>query len=304
MRFNRLDLNLLVALDALLDEKKTTAAAQRISVSQSAISGMLARLRVYFEDDLLVQVGRQMELTPLGRDLADPVRQLLLQIHATVGIRPALSIATERRHFRITVSDYAIPILIAPLLRRLQAQAPFITIELRPQIENSGQTLRRGETELSIVPDDYLDAAHPHELLFEDTYSCVAWEGNAEVGATLDLATFSRCGHVAPLLGRPGAPTVAERHMNESGIVRHIALTTYDFASLAPMVVGTNLIATMQTRLARDSAQRLPVRVLAPPVPMPGLRLCMQWHQYQTADPAHRWLREQLVDVAREGAGP
>ena len=301
MRFNRLDLNLLVALDALLDEKKTTAAAQRISVSQSAISGMLARLRIYFEDDLLVQVGRQMELTPLGRDLADPVRQLLLQIHATVAIRPAVSIATERRHFRITVSDYAVPILIAPLVKRLQAQAPLITIELRPQIENTGQTLRRGETELSIVPEDYVDAEHPHELLFEDTYSSVVWDGNTDVGAMLDMDTFTRCGHVSPHLGRPGAPTVAERHFAANNVARHIAVITHDFTSLAPMVVGTNLIATMQTRLAKDSARRLPIRVLAPPIAMPVLRVCMQWHRYQTTDPAHRWLREQLVAVAQEG---
>lgn len=301
MRFNRLDLNLLVALDALLDEKKTTAAAERISVSQSAISGMLARLRVYFEDDLLVQVGRQMELTPLGRDLADPVRQLLLQIHATVGIRPALSIAEERRHFRITVSDYTVPILIAPLVRRLQTLAPLITIELRPQVDGNGPTLRRGETELSIVPEDYLDPEHPHELLFEDSYSCVVWDGNTEVGATLDVDTFSRCRHVAPHLGRPGTPTVAERHLEATKIRRHISVITHDFTSLAPMVVGTNLIATVQTRLAHDSARRLPLRVLAVPVAMPALRMCVQWHRYQTADPAHRWLREQLMAVAAEG---
>jgi DNA-binding transcriptional LysR family regulator len=301
MRLNRLDLNLLVALDALLDEKKTTAAAARLSVSQSAISGMLARLRLYFEDDLLVQVGRQMELTPLGRDLADPVRQLILQIQATVAIRPSLSIATERRHFRITVSDYGVPILIAPLVRRLQQAAPFITVELRPQIETTGLGLRRGETDLSIVPDDYLDPGHPHVLLFEDTYSCVVWEGNDAVGDVLSLDAFSRCGHVAPHLGRPGAPTVAERHLADSKVARHIAVTTHDFSSAAPLVVGTNLIATMQTRLARDSAARLPLRVLAPPVAMPVLRLCMQWHDYQTADPAHRWLREQLVAVAGEG---
>ncbi|WP_332847770.1 LysR family transcriptional regulator [Massilia sp. S19_KUP03_FR1] len=299
MRFNRLDLNLLVALDALLDEKKTTAAAQRLSVSQSAISGMLARLRVYFEDDLLVQVGRQMELTPLGRDLADPVRQLILQIQATVAIRPALSIATERRNFKITVSDYTVPILIAPLVRRLQALAPCITITLLPQIENTGLALRRGETDLTIVPDGYLDADHPHLLLFEDSYSCVVWDGNTEVGATLDLATFARCGHVAPHLGRPGAPTVAERHLAASGVTRSIAVTTHDFTSQATLVVGTQLITTMQTRLAHDSAARLPLRVLAVPVAMPTLRVCMQWHDYQSADPAHRWLREQLVAVAQ-----
>ena len=299
MRFNRLDLNLLVALDALLDEKKTTAAAARLSVSQSAISGMLARLRLYFDDDLLVQVGRQMELTPLGRDLADPVRQLLLQIQATISIRPTLSIATERRHFRITVSDYAVPILIAPLVRRLQELAPFISIELRPQIENTGQNLRRGETELSIVPDHYLDATHPHALLFEDSYSCVVWDQNTEVGATLDLATFSRCGHVVPRLGRPGEPTVAERYFDENKVQRSIAVITHDFTSLAALVVGTNLIATMQTRLARDSQARLPLRLLAPPVAVPPLRLCMQWHDYQTTDPAHAWLREQVLAAAR-----
>lgn len=301
MRFNRLDLNLLVALDALLDEKKTTAAAQRLSVSQSAISGMLARLRVYFEDDLLVQVGRQMELTPLGRDLADPVRQLILQIQATVAIRPALSIASERRHFRITVSDYAVPILIAPLVRRLQALAPHITIELRPQIENTGQQLRRGETELTIVPENYLDAGHPHLLLFEDSYSCVVWDGNTAVGDTLDLATFAQCGHIAPHLGRPGAPTVAERHLAASLPARHIAVVTYDFTAQATLVVGTDLITTMQTRLAHESAARLPLRVLAPPLAMPALRVCMQWHDYQSADPAHRWLREQLLAVAQAG---
>jgi LysR family nod box-dependent transcriptional activator len=301
MRFNRLDLNLLVALDALLDEKKTTAAAQRLSVSQSAISGMLARLRVFFEDDLLVQVGRHMELTPLGRELADPVRQLLLQIQATVAIRPALDLATERRHFRITVSDYGVPILIAPLVRRLQRLAPHITIELRPQIETTGQSLRRGETDLSIVPDDYLDAEHPHAQLFVDSYSCVVWDGNDAVGETLDLETFSRCGHVAPHLGRPGAPTVAERFFNDSGIARQVCVTTHDFSSLATVVVGTNLIATMQTRLARDSAQRLPLRLLVPPLQPPPLRVCMQWHRYQTSDPAHRWLREQLAAVAVEG---
>lgn len=301
MRFNRLDLNLLVALDALLDEKKTTAAAQRLSVSQSAISGMLARLRVYFEDDLLVQVGRQMELTPLGRELADPVRQLLLQIQATVTLRPTLDLATERRHFRITVSDYGVPILMAPLVQRLQQLAPLMTIELRPQIETTGLNLRRGETDLSIAPDDYLDAEHPHMQLFEDTYSCVAWDGNRTIGATLDLATFSRCRHVAPRLGHPGLPTVAERFMDSQGIARNVSVMTHDFSSLATMVIGTELIATMQTRLARAGAARLPLRVLAHPVDIPRLKVCMQWHRYQTSDPAHMWLREQLLAVAAAG---
>lgn len=299
MRFKGLDLNLLVALDALLGEKKTTAAAQRLSVSQSAVSGMLARLRVYFEDDLLVPVGRRMELTPLGRDLAAPVRELILQIQATVAIRPMLSIATVKRHFRITVSDYSVPILIAPLIRRLQELAPLMTIELRPQIENTGESLRRGETDLLIMPDEYIDPEHPHAVLFEDSFSCVVWEGNEQVGETLDLDTFLGCGHVAPRLGRPGAPTLADAYFEQNGIDRRIAVTTHDFTSLGPIVVRTQLIATMQTRLARDSQARLPLRVLAPSLNLPTLRVCMQWHHYHASDPAHRWLREQVLAVAQ-----
>lgn len=299
MRFKGLDLNLLVALDVLLSEKKTTVAAQRLSVSQSAISGMLARLRLYFEDDLLVLVGRQMELTPLGRDLAAPVRELMMQIQATVAVRPTLSIETAPRHFRITVSDYSVPILIAPLIRRLQELAPLMTIELLPQIENSGQNLRRGETDLLIMPDEYISPEHPHAILFEDSFSCVVWEDNREVGETLDLDTFLRCGHVAPRLGRPGMPTLADTYFEQNRIARRIAVTTHDFTSLGTIVVDTSLIATMQTRLARDSQARLPLRVLAPPVALPTLRVCMQWHHYHTSDPAHRWLREQLLAVAQ-----
>jgi len=119
MRFNGLDLNLLVVLDALLDEKKIIGAARRLSTSQSAVSGMQAKLRVHFGDQLLVPTGRTMTVTPLGQDLQEPVRALLLRIQATVAHRPTLDIATEKRTFRITVSDYAVQLILAPLMHRL-----------------------------------------------------------------------------------------------------------------------------------------------------------------------------------------
>ena len=300
MRFKRLDLNLLVALDALLDEKKTTRAAVRLNVSQSAISGMLARLRTYFDDDLLVQVGRGMELTPLARELADPVRQLLLQIEATVAIRPVLALDTERRHFRITVSDYAVSILMVPLIGRLQQLAPHITVELLPQNEHAGDKLRRGETDLLVIPEPFLAPDHPHALLFEDTYSCVVWNGNTTVGAALDMDTFLRSGHATSQLGRPRSPTLDERFLQEQGIRRRICVTTYDFGSMAQIVVGTELIATMHTRLAKASQACLPLKLLAPPLAMPTVRVCLQWHHYQDQDPCHRWLRDLLTAVARD----
>jgi LysR family nod box-dependent transcriptional activator len=300
MRFNGLDLNLLVVLDALLDEKKIIGAARRLSTSQSAISGMLAKLRVHFGDQLLVPTGRSMTVTPLGLDLQEPVRALLLRIQATVAHRPTFDMATEKRTFRITVSDYAVQLMIVPLMHRLQAVAPFISLELRPQIENVHQFLRNGETDLSIMPAEFIDPGQPHAPLFEETFSCVVWEGNTAVGATLDLDTFLQCGHAVVRLGQPSVPSLAESHLDALGLARRTCITTPDFTSLIPMVVNTQMIAVTQTRLALETQARLPIRVLAPPVPLPALRMSMQWHRYQTDDPSHRWLREQLLDVARE----
>jgi DNA-binding transcriptional LysR family regulator len=300
MRFNRLDLNLLVALDALLDEKKTTRAADRLNVSQSAISGMLARLREYFEDELLVPVGRHMELTPLGRDLANPVRELLLQIQATVAIRPGFLPGTESRHFRITASDYVISVLMARFVGRLHELAPNITVELLPQSEDASEKLRRGETDLLIIPENFIADDHPHELLFEDGFTCVIWDGNISVPEPLDMETFRRIGHVAPMLGRPRAPTLEERFLQGQGINRRICVTTPDFSSMAQIVVGTQLMATMHTRLAKASQQRLPLKLLAPPLAMPTVRECLQWHRYQGDDPCHKWIRDLLLSLARE----
>jgi LysR family nod box-dependent transcriptional activator len=251
-----------------------------------------------------VPTGRSMTVTPLGLDLQEPVRALLLRIQATVAHRPTFDMATERRTFRITVSDYAVQLMIVPLMHRLQAVAPFISLELRPQIENVHQFLRNGETDLSIMPAEFIDPGQPHAPLFEETFSCVVWEGNTAVGATLDLDTFLQCGHAVVRLGQPSVPSLAESHLDALGLARRTCITTHDFTSLIPMIVNTQMIAVTQTRLALETQARLPIRVLAPPVPLPALRMSMQWHRYQTDDPSHRWLREQLLDVARELGSP
>ncbi|HEX8601429.1 MAG TPA: LysR family transcriptional regulator, partial [Pseudoduganella sp.] len=124
MRFNRLDLNLLLALDALLEEQNITRAASRVNVSQSAMSGMLARLREFFEDDLLAAVGRNMELTVLGRQLVGPVRDLILHVHATVGIRVTFDPARETRCMKIMVSDYATEVFLNKVVARVLRDAP------------------------------------------------------------------------------------------------------------------------------------------------------------------------------------
>src|ERR1044071_1288476 len=124
MHFEQLDLNLLVALDALLTERSITAAGVRVHLTQSAMSGALSRLREFFGDELLTQVGRKMVPTPLGESLGEPVRQILLQIKSTLYAKPGFDPASSTRHFSLMMSDYVATVLMGQVLVRAEAQAP------------------------------------------------------------------------------------------------------------------------------------------------------------------------------------
>jgi LysR family nod box-dependent transcriptional activator len=300
MRFNRLDLNLLLALDALLEERNITRAASRVNVSQSAMSGMLARLREFFEDDLLAAVGRNMELTVLGRQLVGPVRDLILHIHATVGMRVAFDPARETRCMKIMVSDYATQVFLNKVIARVLRDAPNLTLDLVPLADDAAEKLRRGENDFLIIPRPFLDPEHPQRLLFEDHYCAVIWEGNTHVGDMLDAATYERLPHVAPMLGRPRSPTVEELMLQAQGVKRRIRVNTCDFSSMATALIGTDLIATMHTRLALACAHRLPIRVLPLPYALPPMAECIQWHRFQENDPCHIWVRGIMLEVARD----
>src|SRR3954464_7975342 len=132
MRYQRIDLNLLIALDALLAERNVTRAAERMHMTQSAMSGVLARLREYFDDQLLVPVGRAMKLTPRAESLIEPVRDILLKVDSTLGVRPEFEAATAQRHFVLIASDYVSNVLLAEVLRRIALVAPGLSFDVRP----------------------------------------------------------------------------------------------------------------------------------------------------------------------------
>src|ERR1043165_4601417 len=166
MDLHLFDLNLLVALDALLTERNVTRAGNRLNLSQSAMSGTLARLRHYFRDELLVPVGRQMVLTPVADGLVSPVRDILLQIRGTLGSKPRFEPATATRHLSLAVSDYVTDILMADVLRTARREAPGITFELRPVGRQATEALESGELDFLIAPEGYVSTGQPTEVLF------------------------------------------------------------------------------------------------------------------------------------------
>lgn len=302
MRFNRLDLNLLVALDALISEKSITRASHRLNLSQSATSGVLARLRDYFKDELLVQVGRNLILTPLAVSLTEPVRNVLLQIQQTIEIQPAFDPATATREFRIFASDFVSTVMLGELGRRISVEAPGISLAISPTTANPAEQLERGEVELVILPRKYMSESQPTERLFDETYTCIVWNDNTLVGETLSLDQYMALGHVSSRFGA-AVTSFEERFMKDEGYDRRIEVSTTNFTSMPHFVIGTNRIATMHMRLARMLSRYYPIRLVAPPIAIPRLEMCMQWSPFLERDPAHQWLRKVLLEVAQAEPG-
>ena len=299
MRFNKLDLNLLVALDALLSEQNISRAAERIHLSQSAMSNALARLREYFDDELLVQVGRKMEPTPRAEALRDPVRDILVRVDATVAAQPEFVPAQAHRLFRLLVSDYTMTTLMPHLFKRAYEQAPGIRFDLRPLVAYPHRVLERGEADLLIIPKEYRSTEHPADLLLEETFCCVVWDQSPLAKGEITSERYMAAGHVVVQVG-DGQSAIEDWFMQRLGVVRRVEASTYSFVSPAYLVVGTDRIATMHRRLAEEAARSLPIVLRDVPTAVPTMEQSMQWHKHRTSDPGLTWLRALLKEAVAE----
>jgi LysR family transcriptional regulator, nod-box dependent transcriptional activator len=262
MRFGHFDMNLLVALDALLDTSSVTRASARLNIGQSATSSALSRLREHFGDELLIQVGRRMELTQLARSLVQPVRETLLKVQATVATRSEFDPSVEKRRFLIQASDYATTVLLVDVLQRLHREAPGVSLHIANMSDDVEQRLRRGEVDLVIFPDAYAIPDHPRELLFEEHFVCVVWSDNPLVGETLSFDQYIKLGHVGSAFGDTRLDSFESWFFKNYGAQRCVEVTTTNFNTLPQLVVGTTRIATIHVRLANFYARYLPLHLL------------------------------------------
>jgi len=294
MRLNRLDLNLLVALDALLTERSITRAAERLHLTPSALSSALSRLRDYFEDELLVQVGRKMEPTPRAEALHDAVRDVLVRIDSTIASRPRFDPTASDRLFRICLSDYT-QMVIAPHLLALCAQEGCtVRFEFLPQVMNPQRTLERGEADLLVIPRGFLSPDHPEELLFEEHFVCLLWAHSPLAQGEFSFERYLAAGHI--IMQPPGGvgDSFESWFVKRYGVTRRVAVQSYGFAAMPALVCGTDLVATVHARLAQCFAHTWPLAIRPPPLPIEGMQQAMQWHKYKTQDPGLVWLRETL----------
>lgn len=300
MRFNKLDLNLLVALDILLEEQSITRSAERLHLTQSATSGVLARLRSFFDDEILVQVGRSMQPTAYAMQLAIPVREVLLKINAEITTRPTFDPTTSDRRFRIVTSDYFITIALADMIADINQEAPGIAFDILGVSDNAGNLLSRGEVDLLIIPEQFVNFdQQPSEFLMEEEIACAVWVGNKLVGDTLSFEQYMELGHISVGFGSGRKLSIENALINEYGASRRIDVVTHSFNTLPQFLLGTNRVVTTHKRLLERYAKHLPIKVMPTPVVLPATREHMVWHRSMNNDPMLNWLMDKMRAFAQ-----
>ena len=292
------DLNLLVALGALLEDRNLTRAGVRIGLSQPAMSAALARLRKHFGDELLEREGRGYRLTELGDQLLPTVQEALRQMEATMDRSPEFDPVTADREFSIAASDYTVSILADPLLRRVKQAAPGIRLELHPiPTDMSFSTHGIVKHDVVVGPVGY-DFPGRRVELFRDRFVCVVDPANPRLkDGRLTLADVGELPHAVPTFGH-GEPTPADRMLDDLGLHRHVQVTVVGWLTVPFVVAGTGLLAIVPERLARRVADTVKLAVVEPPFGDVALVECAFWHPKRSGDPAVRWLLSVIRDVA------
>lgn len=306
MRFHGVNLNLLVVMNALLDEGSVSSAALRLNLSQPAVSNALAQLRDHYGDKLFVSVGGRMLPTELTQRLAEPIRDILRQSQVVIQERSAFDPATAVRRFFVAVSDYEGSAFMPMVTRHLAQVAPGIAVSLRltilpaqlsfPQVTN---LLEHRQNDFVVLPESLASPNHPRQWLYDERYVVIAWDGNRRIGPELSLDQYLTLSHVVAEFADSRSQGFEGDALAALGHARNVGTAVEQFTLIPEYVVGTEQIATVHAGLARLFVTRFPLRIFPVPVELPPLPIIVQWNRVRELDPGVRWFAGQLQEVAR-----
>ena len=300
MRFEQLDLNLLVALDILLEEKNITRSAERLHLSQSATSGILARLRAFFEDDLLVPMGKKMLPTPLALELHGPVAGVLATVRGSIIGKKATNPQQSERHFKIIASDYIVQVLLSKVVVAVARLAPRVTFEFLSPFAHEVSILSKGGADLMLAPEAVMLDNFTSMDLVSDELVCIADINNQQVGTELSIEQFNSLGHVSVGFAKASHLSIEQWLVETMEINRRVEIITNDFSTMIYTLLNTERIAILPRHFAEMHAQRQAIKIVKLPFETPKLKESMMWHPTLENDPIHRWLREQIIDCTKE----
>lgn len=297
MNFSNFDLNLLRVLDALLREQNVSRAAERLSLSQPAVSNALNRLRELLGDPLLVRVGRRMQPTPRALALEAPIRSALRQLEQSLSAGEAFDPAESRQRFSIAVTDYAELVCMPRLLDRLSQRAPRIGIDIRhlsPSLPI--EALDKGELDLVLGRFDDIPARFARQRWMSETLKLAAHRDNPLLQAQPNLAGFLRLRHIWVHGGQTRG--MVDQWLGEQGLSRQILYTTPNYLQAAHIVAGSELAVVLPTTLARHFATLLPLALFDLPFALGPFHLEIVSLTQRQRDAALQWLIGEILAVA------
>lgn len=290
-----LDLNLLKTLDALIDEGSVTRAAQRLSLTQPAVSGMLMRLRDYFGDPLFIRTSHGMVPTLRAIELSAPVKQILTEITTLLKPRqfdPMIADLT----YTIAATDYALKAVVVSLMAKLKQHAPRIRIAVKPvDSERMYQQLSRGEIDLALVTPQTTPEDLHGRALYEEEYVCIAHRRHPLARAShMTLEQFCEQEHI--MMSNEGRFIgVTDEALAKLGLERRVGMSVSSFLVIPDILRVTEMIAVVPNRMVPIDSD---IVIIPLPLNVPGFTKSMAWHDRTHRDPAHQWIRAVCVEIS------
>jgi DNA-binding transcriptional LysR family regulator len=303
MQLRDIDLNLLVIFNQLLIDKRVSAVAETLGLSQPAVSNALKRLRVLLKDELFLRTSRGMEPTPYALHLAEPVIYALNALQTALSTRDSFTPETSTRNFQLAMTDIGEMYFMPPLMLALSKAAPHVRVTtVRPNAGNLKEDMESGKVDLALGLLPNLQTGFFQRRLFSHKYVCIFRKGHPLAKSPMTLAQFTELDHVGVLAANTGHSEV-DGLLERAGIVRKMRLIVPHFIAVGHILQTTDLIATLPERFAERCEVPFGLATSPHPARLPEIAINLFWHAKVNRDPANMWLRQLFVKLFADSDG-
>lgn len=289
-----IDLNLLVALQALLEEKHVTRAAERVGLSQPAMSRALARLRKLLNDPLLVKGASGFILTPRAIELAIPLHAVFNEITQIIS-PPSTEPLKMQSEIIIATRDYEMAVILPEVINQVSLEAPGITFRVTPLVGDDLTLLERQEADFIISGTESKIGTLYRQLLYKEDFVCLVSSKNPVAKKGLTIKTFAALKHCVVSITGFG-PGFVDTILANQGLTREVSIRVPHFLATAPIIAKSNLIVTLPRRVGVVLAQEKNLVMLEPPISIPKFAIYLYWHARNNNNPIHKWLRKLIFN--------
>ncbi|MCJ2163419.1 MULTISPECIES: LysR family transcriptional regulator [unclassified Pseudodesulfovibrio] len=296
-QLRRVDLNLLVYFSALAEELHISRAADRLSLSQPAMSRALQRLRDLFNDELMVRMGKEYELTPVGYRLYNELSEMLPKIDRLID-GDKFDPMVESAHFRILLTDNAAAVLTPHLCQKILPAAEKATFHFQAWNEQGYDDLLHGRVDLVLnAADGHIPPVCHTEVIYEDHFVCVV-AADSTYEKRISLRDYMAANHIGVNVFN-GIQTIPQHRLMQIGAERHCSIHVPYFMTAIRSVARTDLIATVPEKMVEHERLNTAIRIIEPPKEISGFKYLMIWHPRMEQDSGHRWLRDSFRRIGK-----